>query len=1128
MPSYDAPDWIGLALSERYRIESKLGEGGMGAVYRAHDHRLDTPVVIKVPLRSVLANPEFAARFAREIRSLVKLSHPHVVRMLDVGEYDGIPFAVMQFLAGGSLEDARIQDPSGKFLGMPPESLRKWIVEIAAALDFVHGRGYVHRDVKPANILFDEHGNAYLSDFGVARAVTAVEAKAEHAKSLTGTGLVLGTPRYMAPELVMSTEYDGRIDQYALAITVHELLAGRPPIDAATPAGVLVQQTVATPPSLADLNRSIRPTLAAAVLRALSKNPAHRYPKCAALAADIIAALDGRSLAGDYGIDSTILRAQVAAAVPVDGGVVDAQMTPQPMVAPTASPTSAAPSSTPGTTETGSFRHPSTLTPAATKTVYRIGAGAQVDPKSAAAGSPTASGEVQTVVSASAAGSKKWMYVGAAVVLLGGIAAAVALRPGSISPDVAVPADQRIARGEVYHAAIQVRNLSRLARPLKFVAVGELPPGFELDQSTGDCRWTPGNDCPMQIFPIEVQVETADRAPPSTAAFRLTVFRNYKPPVTTFDSPPATASVNDRVNVSFAVHDPEGDSFTVEYQVETPDGAGQWLPAGDARALAIDVAKAGDYYFRVRAKDAFAASDAAEHRLSVVARTAAASPSTSPPSAMASSTTPRPSAFTPYRSTRPSPSSSSPSTITTSSEPQLSGKTFDDWMEQFRDNAYNYYYRQSDLDDEREALMALVDMCRRHAECRKELISLVADECRHVAVVGDPNRVEIALQPERYFAPDGLPLLPRELDTRIPVQGHVDALRAIYLGQLSIGRTNEPRTSFAGIKRKDLVYISILNLVGTAVMPELIAAVDDPAMRGPAFVCLSQMGQPAVAPLLPVLKSATPESRFAAVWTLAAILQSEAPDAAVTAALKPLLDDTNTAVREAAVRLLIRTSLEPDVQAKLAEDLIKRWEQPGSDETRRFAFLSALKLSISAARLTAAFETFIKTGGKPVAYEFRQLAKLGGEGAALFTRVLEAGATPAGTVVSVDVRLEALDAVHYLAHEQGSPPEFVAALGKAVLDAETRIYNRALQRLRDMGAAARAASASLSQAVQSNKLDATQRAICDAIMRNIANNTPVRPPAVGESYTAPSLGTYVPGASTSTGVPGPVVPFNLK
>ncbi len=251
LPSHD---WCGLSLSQgRYLVRAKLGEGGMGFVYRALDRNLEAEVVVKVPRRAMLDDPEFAGRFAREVRSLVKLAHPRIVKVTDVGEHDGLPYAVMQYLSGGSLEDSKAvaAGPTAALKALPD-----WLTSVAAALDFVHTKGYVHRDVKPGNILFDAQHHAFLSDFGVAKAIGSAPESRRGRTAATGAGLVLGTPEYMAPELVMGLPFDGRIDQYALAVTVFEILARRYPFVAPTSTATLVLQTTqAAPRTLSPSNR---------------------------------------------------------------------------------------------------------------------------------------------------------------------------------------------------------------------------------------------------------------------------------------------------------------------------------------------------------------------------------------------------------------------------------------------------------------------------------------------------------------------------------------------------------------------------------------------------------------------------------------------------------------------------------------------------------------------------------------------------------------------------------------------------------------------------------------------------------------------------------------------------------
>ena len=290
--------WVGRELSGgRYRVDAQLGEGGMGTVFRAWDKNLSTEVVIKVPHAAMLQDAEFAARFGREIRSLVKLSHPHIVKISDVGDHDRLPFAVMQFLPGGSLEDKQKSGSADDVKPLPPESLKSWLVSIADALDFVHQQGYIHRDVKPANILFDAHGHAYLSDFGIAKSAEA--GAAVSSRTLTGAGMVIGTPEYMAPELIMGQTCDGRVDQYALVVTVFEILAGRRPFEDATSTAVLVQHSTKEPPDLASLSPDVPAGLAAAIRKGLSKSPGDRFANCRKFADAVLAAVTSASKPDD-------------------------------------------------------------------------------------------------------------------------------------------------------------------------------------------------------------------------------------------------------------------------------------------------------------------------------------------------------------------------------------------------------------------------------------------------------------------------------------------------------------------------------------------------------------------------------------------------------------------------------------------------------------------------------------------------------------------------------------------------------------------------------------------------------------------------------------------------------------
>ncbi len=291
VPSND--DWIGLEIANgRYKILGRIGQGSMGQVYLASDRNLEIDVVLKFPVAADKGSQgdEFLDRFAREIRSLVHLSHPHIVKVFDVGALEGHPFVVMEYLAGGSLKDRMLAGGRGECRPMPPGSLREWLIEIAKALDFVHAQRHIHRDVKPANILFDRHGNAYLGDFGIIKALATDEADWQ-GNSLTAPGFLVGTPNYVAPEIVMGRPFDGRIDQYSLAMTVHEVLSGINCMEGPTPSATVVNQTMVVPPALTELIPGIPARLSDAILRGLSKDPAGRFPNCVAMAQEILAAV---------------------------------------------------------------------------------------------------------------------------------------------------------------------------------------------------------------------------------------------------------------------------------------------------------------------------------------------------------------------------------------------------------------------------------------------------------------------------------------------------------------------------------------------------------------------------------------------------------------------------------------------------------------------------------------------------------------------------------------------------------------------------------------------------------------------------------------------------------------------
>lgn len=281
------------ALEGRYTIERELGHGGMSTVYLAEELKHHRAVALKVLHRDI-APALGAGRFLREIGIAARLSHPHLVPLLDSGEADGLLYYVSAFLAGGSLRDRLARE---RRLAIA-DALRI-TDEVGGALDYVHRAGFVHRDVKPENILFAD-GLALLADFGIARAVCTPDdcapAVDDGARgTMTGRGFAVGTPEYMSPEQASGESHvDGRSDVYSLACVVYEMLAGEPPFGGASARATMARHVAEPPRRLRTLRPEVPPGVESAVARALAKDPAHRFASVADFTAtlrDVTAAL---------------------------------------------------------------------------------------------------------------------------------------------------------------------------------------------------------------------------------------------------------------------------------------------------------------------------------------------------------------------------------------------------------------------------------------------------------------------------------------------------------------------------------------------------------------------------------------------------------------------------------------------------------------------------------------------------------------------------------------------------------------------------------------------------------------------------------------------------------------------
>jgi len=267
----DQLTFLNVALTGRYTVERELGHGGMATVYLAQDLKHHRPVAIKL-LRPELAAALGADRFLREIEIAARLQHPHILPLYDSGTADGQLFYVMPYVEGESLRDRLHRD---KQLSLD-EAVRI-TAEAASALVYAHSHGIVHRDIKPENILLSG-GTAVVADFGIARAISAA-ADTEH---LTQTGMVVGTPAYMSPEQATAgADIDGRSDQYSLACVLYELLVGQPPFTGPTSQAIIARHSfdAVSPPSI--VRNTVPDTVERAILRALAKVPADRYPTMA-------------------------------------------------------------------------------------------------------------------------------------------------------------------------------------------------------------------------------------------------------------------------------------------------------------------------------------------------------------------------------------------------------------------------------------------------------------------------------------------------------------------------------------------------------------------------------------------------------------------------------------------------------------------------------------------------------------------------------------------------------------------------------------------------------------------------------------------------------------------------------
>jgi serine/threonine protein kinase len=287
----EQPSWIKHTFSDRYTIEALLGQGGMSAVYKANDPNLKRVVAIKLIHPHLATDSKFIARFEEEATAVAKLRHPNIVQVFDFNSDEGVYYMVLEFIPGETLQERlRRLNKAGRQLSL--EEAIKFTVNICDALGYAHKQGIIHRDIKPANIMLDVHGQAILMDFGIVKIIGG--------DSHTAAGAVVGTARYMPPEIIRSETPDQRSDIYSLGITLYEMLNGEPPFNADSAMSLMMMHLNDPVPDLHSIKPNVPPGLTNILQKSLEKNPDRRYNSADEMAADlnrVLAALERQKAA---------------------------------------------------------------------------------------------------------------------------------------------------------------------------------------------------------------------------------------------------------------------------------------------------------------------------------------------------------------------------------------------------------------------------------------------------------------------------------------------------------------------------------------------------------------------------------------------------------------------------------------------------------------------------------------------------------------------------------------------------------------------------------------------------------------------------------------------------------------
>jgi hypothetical protein len=294
-----AKNWVGETVGGRYKIEELLGQGGMSAVYKATDPNLRRVVAVKMIHAHLSDNPEFVRRFKEEAAAVAQLRHPNIVQVFDYNEQEDVYFMVLEFVPGETLQ-TRLRRLEETNRNLPLSEALKYAAQVCDAVEYAHQQGIVHRDIKPANVMLNVHGQAILTDFGIAKILGG--------QQHTATGAVIGTALYMSPEQIRGERLDERTDIYSIGVTLFEMVDGAPPFEADSAMTLMMMHLNDPVPDLRQLRPNVPDELVRIIEKSLAKDRNRRYQKASEMAAELRRV---QKMLEGYGEGSAVASAQM-------------------------------------------------------------------------------------------------------------------------------------------------------------------------------------------------------------------------------------------------------------------------------------------------------------------------------------------------------------------------------------------------------------------------------------------------------------------------------------------------------------------------------------------------------------------------------------------------------------------------------------------------------------------------------------------------------------------------------------------------------------------------------------------------------------------------------------------------